>query len=271
VVASASDAGFGGTIVTEKNAPEGTQAVIRAVGLLKAFSRDRPEQTLAELSDDMGLSKTTAHRLLTALESEGLVARNPVTRTFRLGPAVLVLGSRALISNDLRTIVEPELRGLAERTGEMATLEVPIERSMLILAEVSGRHLVTVTAELGTRWPIHATSTGKAFLAALPEGQRRKLLVLPLSRHTPSTIVDVEELERELEQVRERGYATAHEELEAGASAVGAVLRNSLGTPVGAISFGGPTSRLTPRRVKSLAQELVTVAERLASLLHAME
>ncbi len=67
------------------------------------------------------------------------------------------------------------------------------------------------------------------------------------------------------------GYATAHEELEAGASAVGAVLRNSLGTPVGAISFGGPTSRLTPRRVKSLAQELVTVAERLASLLHAME
>jgi DNA-binding IclR family transcriptional regulator len=142
---------------------------------------------------------------------------------------------------------------------------------MLILAEVSGRHLVTVTAELGTRWPIHATSTGKAFLAALPEEQRRKLLVPPLSRHTPSTIVDIEELERELEQVRERGYATAHEELEAGASAVGAVLRNSLGTPVGAISFGGPTSRLTRRRVKSLAQELVTVAERLASLLHAME
>jgi DNA-binding IclR family transcriptional regulator len=97
------------------------------------------------------------------------------------------------------------------------------------------------------------------------------LLVPPLSRHTPSTIVDVEELERELEKVRERGYATAHEELEAGASAVGAVLRNSLGTPVGAISFGGPTSRLTRRRVKSLAQELVTVAERLASLLHAME
>ena len=257
--------------MTGQKAPGGTQAVIRAVGLLKSFSRDRPEQNLADLSDAMGLNKTTTHRLLTALESEGLVARNPVTRAFRLGPAILALGSQALITNDLRTIVEPELRGLAERTGETATLEVPIERSMLILAEVSGRHLVTVTAELGTRWPIHATSTGKAFLAALPDEKRRKLLVPPLSRHTPSTVVDVEELERELEQVRERGYATAHEELEAGASAVGAVLRNSLGTPVGAISFGGPTSRLTPQRVKSLAQELMTVAERLASLLHAME
>ena len=58
--------------------------MIRAVGLLKAFSKERPERTLVELSDGLGLSKTTAHRLLTALESEGLVARNPVTRTYRL-------------------------------------------------------------------------------------------------------------------------------------------------------------------------------------------
>ena len=271
MVASTSDVEFGGKVVTGKKAPSGTQAVIRAVGLLKTFSRNRPEQTLAELGDATGLTKTTAHRLLTALESEGLVARNPVTKAFRLGPAIIALGSQALASNDLRAIVEPELRLLAERTGETATLEVPLGGSMLIVAEVMGRHLVTVTAELGTRWPIHATSTGKAFLAALSEGQRKSMLVLPLSRRTPSTIVDIEKLERELEQVRERGYATAHEELEAGASAVGTALRSSLGTPVGGISLGGPTSRFTPEHVSSLAQELVRVAERLAPSLHAMQ
>jgi DNA-binding IclR family transcriptional regulator len=257
--------------MTKRRAPEGTQAVIRAVHLLKAFTRDRPEQTLAELSDALGLTRTTAHRLLTALESEGLVARNPATKTFRLGPAILALGSQALASNDLRTVVEPELRGLAERTGETATLEVPVEGSMLILAEVSGRHLVTVTAELGTRWPVHATSTGKAYLAALPEAQRRSLIVPPLKRHTPSTIVDVRKYERHLEQVRERGYATASEELEAGASAAAAVLRDSLGTPVGAISVGGPTSRLTPGRLDELGEELAAVAARLASFLHQVE
>lgn len=256
--------------MSAKSAPEGTQAVIRAVGLLKSFSRERPERTLAELADDLGLSKTTAHRLLTALESEGLVARNPATKSYRLGPAVLVLGSLALISNDLRAVVEPELRGLAERTGETATLEVPLEGSMLIVAEVMGSHLVTVTAELGTRWPIHATSTGKAFLAALPEDGRRRLLKPPLRRLTPSTIVDIDAFEAELELVREQGYATAYDEIEIGASAVGTVLRDAYGTPVAGISFGGPTSRLTAGRVKDLARELMAVAARLAPRLHSM-
>jgi DNA-binding IclR family transcriptional regulator len=254
--------------VTKKAAPEGTQAVIRALRLLKTFSRERPEQDLAELSSDHGLTKTTAHRLLTALESEGLVARNPVTKTYRLGPAIIALGTQALISNDLRTVVEPELRKLAARSGETATLEVPVEGSMLILAEVLGKHLVTVTAEIGTRWPIHATSTGKAYLAALPEERWREVLQPPLKRVTPATIVDVKELDRVLKQVRARGYATATDEIEAGASAVSAVLRNSLGTPIGAIGLGGLTIRLTPRRVKSLGNELAIVAARLAPLIH---
>jgi len=257
--------------MSRKEAPEGTQAVIRALGLLKAFTRAQPELSLADLSDVTGLARTTAHRLLTALESEGLVARNPATRTYRLGPAALVLGTQALVSNDLRAVVEPELRLLAERTGESATLEVPLEGSMLIVAEVPGRHLVTVAPELGTRWPIHATSTGKAYLAALSDDARRALLAPPLARLTRATVVDVEKLEKALEQVRERGYATASEEIELGASAVGTVLRNALGNPVGAISLGGPTNRLTPRRVDSLGRDLVAVAARLAPLIHTMD
>lgn len=257
--------------MSRKPAPEGTQAVIRAVGLLKAFSRERPEQSLAELGKALGLTKTTAHRLLTALESEGLVARNPATKAYRLGSAILALGTQALVSNDLRTVVEPELRALAGLTGETATLEVLVDGAMLILAEVMGKHLVTVSAELGTRWPIHATSTGKAYLAALPEEQWHELLVLPLSRHTPATIVDLEELLSELRQVREQGYATASEELEAGASTVGTVLRNSFGVPVGAISLGGPSSRLTRQHSAPLGRELIAAAGRLAPLIHTVD
>jgi len=238
------------------------------VRLLKAFTRERPEQNLAELSTELGLNKTTAHRLLTALESEDLVARNPATRAYRLGSAILALGTQALVSNDLRSVVEPELRGLAARTGETATLEVPVTGSMLILAEVLGSHLVTVTAELGTRWPIHATSTGKAYLAALPPEQWRDAVELPLRRHMATTIVDLDELENVLKTVRKRGYATASDEIEAGASAVGTALRNSLGSPVGGISLGGLSSRLTAERMEALGAELIAVAARLAPLIH---
>jgi len=254
-----------------KKAPEGTQAVIRAVHLLKAFTRDRPEQTLAELSDALGLTKTTAHRLLTALESEGLVARNATAKTFRLGPGILALGAQAMIGNDLRTIVEPELRALAERTGETATLEVPVDGHMLILAEVAGRHLVNVTPELGTRWPLHATSTGRAYLAALPGDQWRSLLPRRLKKRTPATITSIDRLSSEIERIRGLGYATASEELEEGAAAAGAALTDSLGHPIAAISVGGPTSRLTPDRLAELGEGLAGVAKRLEPLLHRVE
>jgi DNA-binding IclR family transcriptional regulator len=257
--------------MTGRDAPEGTQAVIRALGLLKTFTRIRPELSLAELSDATGLARTTAHRLLTALESEGLVARNPVNRSFRLGPAVLALGTLALISNDLRSVVEPELRLLAQRTGETATLEVPLEGHMVILAEVAGSHLVTVAAEIGTRWPIHATSTGKAYLSALAPNARRELLTLPLTRFTAATVVDIDELESELEQICELGYATASQEVETGASAVAAVLRNAIGNPVGAISFSGPTSRLGSQRLRALGRDLAAAAAGLAPRVHTMD
>ena len=180
-----------------RRAPEGTQAVVRAIGLLKTFSHDRPTLSLAELSKERGFSRTTAHRLLAALESEELVARDPVAGTYRLGPGVIALGAQALMDNDLRTLVQPELEALAAETGETATLEILADDQMLILSEVKGRHLVTVAAETGTMWPIHTTSTGKAILAALPRERRRELVHAPLSRFTPSTITGVRALLRE--------------------------------------------------------------------------
>lgn len=250
--------------MARKRAPEGTQAVVRAMRLLKAFSESRPVLTLAELSGELELSKTTAHRLLAALESEGLVARDAVG-AFHLGPAVIALGTRALLSNDLRALVQPELKALAAETGETASLEVLADGRMLILDEVSGRHLVTAAAEIGTLWPLHATSTGKALLASLPEEECWRLLEPPLARYTEATITDPDELKRELETVRGRGYATAVEELEVGAAAAAAALRDRRGYPVGVISVGGPVGRLKRRRLAALGRTLRERAARLSA------
>jgi DNA-binding IclR family transcriptional regulator len=151
--------------MNDPHPPQGAQAALRAVRLLKRFTIERPEMSLAELSKASGLNKTTTHRLLRALQSEALIDRNPATGAYCLGAGLMALGVQALASSDLRRRVRPVLRALARDTGETATLEVPVEDSMLILDEVAGRHVIGAAGNIGTRWPMHATSTGKAYMA----------------------------------------------------------------------------------------------------------
>ena len=250
----------------------GTQAVTRAVGLLKAFSDAQPEWRLSQLARAAHLHKATAHRLLAALAREGMVARDASGELYRLGPEAIALGARATRANDLRTVSRPELEALAARTGETATLEVPVGSEMLILDEVPGRSLIGAAASLGTRWPAHATSTGKAVLAALADHDRHAHLgSRRLTRHTRRTIVTPTALRAELTRVRRRGWATAIEELEPGYAAVGAAVRDPHGRPVGAISVGGPRPRLPAARLASFGTLVRAAADRISRRLGAVQ
>jgi DNA-binding IclR family transcriptional regulator len=237
---------------------------LRAIRLLKAFSEARPELSLPELAAAAGLKKSTAFRLLTALESEGLVSRGAQSETYRLGPEALALAGRALRSSDLRRAAHPELEALVARTGETASLEILIERETLVLDEVSGEHRVGVAGPPGTRWPAHATSTGKALLACLSPERLEALLSQPLAACTPYTITAPSLLKAALEETRRQGYASAVEELEAGYVAVAAVVRDLTGAAVAAVSVGGPLGRLAPERLPELAEEVKSCAGRIA-------
>lgn len=245
----------------------GTQAVLRAIALLKAFTDEQPQLGLAELARMVGLNKTTAYRMLTALESQGLVARNPANDTYRLGPEVISLGGRALRANDLRSVSRAELEGLARATGEAATLETLVGLEVLVLDDVSGAHLIGATQYIGARWPAHATSTGKALLAFLSDADLEAVLSAPLAQVTAQTITVPEDLRQELAAVREQGYARAVEELEAGFSAIGAPVRNHDGQVVAALSLNGPSARLTPERLDEIAPLVVEAAGRVSEQL----
>jgi len=241
--------------------PQGAQAALRAIRLLKLFTAELPELQLAQVSSLSGLNKTTTHRLLQALLSEELVDRNPGTGGYRLGPAMMALGVQALSSNDLRLRARPLLRRLADETGETATLEVPIEDTMLILDEVCGKHFVGASGNVGTRWPIHATSTGKAFMAFEQSAAARlrpELRVL-----TPRTIVELGALEKQLGDIRRRGFAETVDELEEGFSGVAAVVRGGMGEVLGALSICGPSHRMSEARRTQLGATLCSAAKRL--------
>lgn len=244
-----------------KTPPQGAQAALRALRLLKLFSPDRPELQLAEISRRAGLNKTTTHRLLQALHSESMLDRNVSSGAYRLGPALMALGVQALSSNDLRIRARPLLNRLAEETGETATLEVPIDDMMLILDEVTGKHFVGAAGNVGTRWPIHATSTGKALIAFDEQGMDR--LAGELVPLTPRTITDRDQLHAQIEEIRRRGFAETVDELEDGFSGVATVVRGSGGQVLGALSICGPTQRFPEERRANLGATLCGAAERL--------
>ena len=247
------------------SAPQGAQAAIRTIRLLKAFTSEEPELTLAELSERIGLNKTTAHRLLAALESEALVERSTARGSYRLGPATVALGVQAQSTNSLRVRARPVLERMARRSRETATLEVLFGDDTLILDEYTGGRMVNAIGYVGTRWPAHATSTGKAILAV----QNPAVIPLtePYERFTDKTVASADALSAELGRIRKRGYATVVDELEYGYSAV-AVAIAERGIVRAALSVGGPTARFSrERRVelgRALQREVAALEQRIA-------
>jgi IclR family transcriptional regulator, acetate operon repressor len=242
----------------------GTQAVLRAVALLKAFTPDHPERGLADLARTVGLNKTTAYRLLAALEAERMVERGRDGESYRLGPELVALGGRAQGALDLREASRAALARLARETQETATLEVLIGGHTLILDEAMGTHVLGSMPSIGTRWPAHATSTGKTILAFLSGEERNLALPRVLPQVTPRTLADRVALERDLVRVRERGYALSQEELEPGFVAVGAPVYSADGRVAAAISVGGPKTRLTPDTIASIARRVPLAAARIS-------
>lgn len=237
----------------------GTQAVLRAIALLKTFGGSRSEWGLTELAAELGLHKTTVFRLLGALVDEGFVARDAVHQTYRLGPALIGLGTRAGRATGLYAAAHPVLEALADDTGETATLEVLAGSEVLILDEVAGHFLLGSAPEIGMRWPAHATSTGKVLLAAarfaadVHGTPAAPPVPARLARLGPGTITSHAQLDRELAAVWRRGYAVANEEIERGYVAIGAPVHDARGAVVAAISVGGPKTRLSRARIAQLA------------------
>ena len=257
-----------------KSAPDrplaGTQTVVRALRLLRAFTDAQPEWSLADLSRELKLSKPTAHRLLAALEEERLVMRREPTGSYRLGPTAIELGARAQRASSVAGAARPELESLTRATGETSTVEVLEGDETLILDEVQGDHLIGTSPSIGTRWPAHATSTGKVLLAATLE--RDPQLVQGMVRRSggrlrglaPNTIRSASRLAAELGRVSRQGYATGEGELEAGYVAIGAPVRRHDGSTVAAISLGGPSTRFTESRMPGLIKAVRAAAARVS-------
>jgi DNA-binding IclR family transcriptional regulator len=235
------------------------QSVDRAVAILNALSAKQGYLGVTELSNELDLHKSTVHRLLVSLQHGGLVERDPRTRKYRLGLRLVELGYAVLNSRGLPHVALPYLRYLADTLEEITYLAVRDDDRILNVLQVPGPHLVQSIGWLGSG-PLHATSTGKIFLAYMPADEKQSYLSKGLSRCTETTITDVAQLESELQQVRERGYATSWGEEDQDVNAVAVPLERTGEGVVAAIGVVGPSYRFTREKALKAPEIMAGIA-----------
>jgi DNA-binding IclR family transcriptional regulator len=219
---------------------------------------------LVDVVRGCGLQKSTTHRLLAALISEGLVEQDPDSERYRLGLRLLELGMAVLNRLDVRQEAQSILRGLAERAEETVHLGVASGTDVVYLEKVESPHAFQMRSRVGARMPIHSTGLGKAILAGLPEKELEEMLAAGIQKRTPRTIVDPDELRADLQRTRMRGYSTDMEENEEGVRCVGAPVFDHSLRVVGAISVAGPIFRFSEQRMAELAVQVVSAAQEIS-------
>jgi DNA-binding IclR family transcriptional regulator len=207
--------------------------------------------TLAELSAQLGMPKSTAHRYLATLVALDLTERDGTDR-FRVGTRLVELAGSYLANSDLRTESSAILDELAATTGETVHLAVPSRGEVVYIAKVESIHALRMYSHIGARLPMHSTSLGKAILAHLPVARVDEILLRPMAARTPRTITSSRELAVELERIRQQGFAIDDEENEVGVCCVGAAVFDYLAVPVAAVSISGPISRMSRERCVTL-------------------
>ena len=229
------------------------QSVDRAVAILEILARDG-DAGVTEIAAELGVHKSTASRLLAALDRRELVAQDSARGRFRLGMGIVRLAGAVGRGLDVVRESRPVCRALAAQVGETVNIAILSGHDVLYLDQVAGPAALSPHNWAGQRIPLHATSDGKVLLAYLPPAQAEECLAAaPLQRFTGHTITDVTEFPRLMAEVRQRGYATAVEELEAGLTAVAAPVRNAEGRVVASISASGPSFRIPADRITELA------------------
>lgn len=247
-----------------RSAP-GAQALSRGLSLLDIVADAPQPPRFSDIVAAAGLPKGTVHRMLGALIEARLLQFDERSQTYRLGLRLFEMAHRVWNSFDLRGAAEPELERLRDLAGEAVRLAVLDGREILYIDQREALRTVRLANGVGGRAAAHATSAGKAIMAALDPAMRHRVLqTLDLERHTPNTITDGEALARELDLTKARGYAISVEEQSEGVNSVAAAILDHRARPLGAVCILGPAFRLPADRLHAMGRDAMEAARRVS-------
>jgi IclR family transcriptional regulator, acetate operon repressor len=248
----------------------GVQSIDRAVAILRCFDGRRPELGISELARSTGLSTSTVHRLLAAMQANHLV-RQTGTKRYGLGPLLLQLTHSGALPRTLREAALPFMTDLRDEFDETIGLHELLGRDHRIVAAQVESHqeLRRTYTDIGVPIRLVYGGPGKAILCALPADERKRHLAKPIEPITTSTTVDPAAIERELEAARTRGYVVSHGQRTVGICAVASPVFDHTQKVIGAIGVSAPEVRMGAERVEQVAERVREVAWQLSTALGA--
>jgi IclR family transcriptional regulator, pca regulon regulatory protein len=228
----------------EGRAAHFVQSLERGLAVIRAFDEHNPELTLSDVARVTGLTRAAARRFLLTLADLGYVRTDG--RWFTLSPRILELGYAYLSSLSLTEVAEPHLERLVAEVHESSSVSVLDGEDIVYVARVPTARIMTVSINVGTRFPAYATSMGRVLLSRLPEEELEAYLerveLVPLS---PRTLTSAEMLRVELAKVRSQGWALVDQELEEGLRSIAAPIRDRGGRTIAAVNLSAHASRMS--------------------------
>ncbi|HBX42954.1 MAG TPA: IclR family transcriptional regulator [Deltaproteobacteria bacterium] len=244
------------------------QSVSHALDVLEEFRGDVDELGVTELSKKLKLHKNNVFRILATLQSRNYIEQNKANENYRLGVRCLELGQTFIHQRGMLKQAKPILQELAEKTGETSYMSILRGNDVVYLDSVEPTATVRVVSRLGLHMPAHATAAGKALVAFESEEDLRKRFGEELKAYTKRTFRTFEDLFRDIERVREKGFATDLEEFEEGLRCIAAPVRDYTRKVIGALSVSGPAHRLTDDMVQTaISGEVTRLAKELSTRL----
>jgi IclR family pca regulon transcriptional regulator len=219
-----------------------SQSLERGLAILSSFNSDRPLIGVSELSRDLDLSRSTAHRYVATLAKLGYLQQDPESKRYRLGPKVLDLGFSALNSMDLLEIAAPHLRRLADETQRTVNLAILDGTDVVYIERYRtarpGQQEIDLNLHVGARLPAYCTAMGKAILAFLPQERLEELIErIDFVSRGPNTVTDPAAFREELARVRAAGISVNNEELAYGLRSIGAPIHSHSGEVLAALNL----------------------------------
>ncbi|MCQ9617441.1 IclR family transcriptional regulator [Paenalcaligenes niemegkensis] len=243
------------------------QSLEKGLDILLAFGPDTRTMNLSEIAKATGISRSAAQRFTYTLEALGYLQKHPVNKRYSLRVSTLALGYRYLLVNQDLARANPFLRDLNVTCGETVNYSEPDGSDMVYVGRFPTTRLTPVHMPLGRTLPMYCTSAGRAYLACLPAGQRKEILMeSERVSYTNTTVTDINELLYLCDEAAEVGYAYANGEYYQGDMNVSAAVLNASGVPIGVVSISAPETRWSLDQLRRQLAPLVMETSRLISV-----
>lgn len=245
--------------------PYVVQPVMKALKVLELVARHGHEIALTTVGKELRIPKTTTFRYLQTLTEAGFLNHNRETDKYTLGPLLRSIARADASVSKIRQLARPAMIELMTEFNETVNLAVKGNGTIVYIDLVEANRSLRMQARIGDSHPMHSTALGKAILAFLPEAEKQRQLDLPLTERTGRTLLEREEIERQLRQATKLGYATEVGENEDGAMCVGVPIFDANRYPIAALSISAPLMRMPRALAAKAGTRLCEVAGRISA------